>query len=96
MSFPTPVAFIAAALAVGKDAVKLLQALKTNDKAAAVADTLDALPAFATMVGEPVADIQAVVTADTLSIAFDLEQEAPTIIALVKTALAAYRGTPAP
>lgn len=93
MSFSNPLQFVSAVTTVGTDAIKLVQALKASDKTAAIADTLDALPALAILTSEPVADVQAFFTAERLGIAYDIEQEAPTVIALVKAALATYRAT---
>ena len=56
-------------------------------------DATIALPALAVITNEPVADVQAFLTPERLAIAYDLEQEAPTVIALVKSALVTFRAS---
>ena len=88
-----PIALMTSALKLGEDAVKLYTDITQHDKAGAIAATLDALPAVATLTGEPLADLQAVVTADSLGDAWELEQDFVGVLPLVKAALAKYRGT---
>lgn len=88
-----PLQLIPAALNVGTDAVKLFKDLQTSDKASAIADTLDALPALAAISGEPLGDLQALLTPERLAIAWDVEQEVVKILPLLREALATYRAT---
>lgn len=84
-----PMTLIPAALTLGEDAVKIYQDLAGHDKAGAVAACLDTLPALATVFNKPVAELQAVVTAEDLGIAYDLEQDAVRVLPLIEAALAA-------
>lgn len=85
-----PLSLITAALTLGKDAVALYQDASNHDRAGAIAAALDALPAIATVTGKPLGDLQAVVTAERLGVAFDLEQDAVRLLPLIEAALAAH------
>lgn len=93
MNLSNPVALMGAALKLGQDGVKLYTDITTNNKTDAIAATLDALPAFATVTGEPLADIQAVVTVANLGYVWDLEQDLVGVLPLLQAALAKYRAT---
>lgn len=90
-----PLTLIPAALKLGEDGIKLYQDIGAHNKADAVAVTLDALPALATVTGEPLADLQAIITADRLGVAWTLEQDLVGVLPLIQAALAKYRATPA-
>lgn len=96
MTTSNPIALMGAALKLGQDGVRFYTDLTGKNKADAVAAVLDALPALATVTGEPLVDLQAVVTADALGYAWDLEQDLVGVLPALSAALAKYRNPAAP
>ena len=80
---------IPVAITLGEDGLKLSQDLISGDKAAAVAAVLDALPAVSTATGKPLADLQALLTAERIGAAFDLLEAVEKIVAAIEAKVAA-------
>jgi hypothetical protein len=88
-----PIQLVASALTLGEDAIKLYRDLGAHDKPDAVAACLDALPVLASVFNKPLSDLQAVITADGLGVAYDLEQDTVRVLPLIEAALAKYHAS---
>jgi hypothetical protein len=87
---------IPAALTIGEDLVKLSTDLAANDKEAAVAAVLEALPAIASLTGKPLGELEAILTAANIGAAFEAEQAAAKIVAAVEGYLATHASAVVP